>query len=181
MNPVLSLHRIWLVLVAAAALAAAQSAHAQEASPSEEERNAALEQSLSGAALVGHFTVTGRGEMRPREERYELSSVKHLEGDIWLITARIKYGENDVELPLPLPIKWAGDTPVITVDEFAFPGLGTYTARVMIYQDHYAGFWSGKDHGGHLFGRVERPKEDGAAAPAAEGESQAEDESKPAE
>jgi hypothetical protein len=25
----------------------------------------------------------------------------------------------------------------------------------MIYHDHYAGFWTGKDHGGHLFGVVE--------------------------
>lgn len=150
---------------ALAALLAAAPTVAQDAKPADAERNAALEKSLSGAALVGHFTVTGRGEMQPREERYELSSVKHLEGDMWLITARIKYGDHDVELPLPLPIKWAGDTPVITVDEFSFPGLGTYTARVMIYQDHYAGFWSGKDHGGHLFGRVERPQAEGAAEP----------------
>jgi hypothetical protein len=165
-----------LSLAMAAALSSATASRAQDSPPSEEERNAALEESLSGAALVGHFTVTGRdGEMRPREERYELSSVKHLEGDTWLITARIKYGENDVELPLPLPIKWAGDTPVITVDEFAFPGLGTYTARVMIYQDHYAGFWTGKDHGGHLFGTIERPKaEEGAEPESAEAQDAAE-------
>jgi hypothetical protein len=162
--------RVPLLFVVAAALSIATAVSAQEAAPAEdEERNAALEESLSGAALVGHFTVTGRDrEMRPREERYELSSVKHLEGDTWLITARIKYGENDVELPLPLPIKWAGDTPVITVDEFAFPGLGTYTARVMIYRDHYAGFWTGKDHGGHLFGTIERREAEERADPAAE-------------
>jgi hypothetical protein len=54
---------------------------------------------------------------------------------------------------------------VITVDETPIPGLGSYTARVMIYRDHYAGFWSGKDHGGHLFGviehgKAEKPEED---------------------
>jgi hypothetical protein len=125
----------------------------------EVERNAALEKTLTGATLVGHFTVTGGESGEPAQERYELQAVKHLEGEMWLITARIKYGDNDVSVPLPLPIRWAGDTPVITVDEIPVPGLGTFTARVMIYRDHYAGFWSGKDHGGHLFGIVERAQD----------------------
>jgi hypothetical protein len=116
-----------------------------------------LEESLSGAVLVGQFTVTGAQSSAPAPERYELAAVRHLGGDRWLFQARIRYGEHDVTLPLTLPIRWAGDTPVITVDNFGFPGLGVYTARVMIYQDHYAGFWSGADHGGHLFGIVERP------------------------
>ncbi len=41
--------------------------------------------------------------------------------------------------------------------------MGTYTARVMIYADHYAGTWDAGDHGGHMWGRIERPK---PAAPA---------------
>jgi hypothetical protein len=31
----------------------------------------------------------------------------------------------------------------------------------MIYRDHYAGFWSGADHGGHLFGMIERGEKKG--------------------
>lgn len=123
-------------------------------------RFAKLEQALTGAALVGHFTETGKQEINPRTERYELKTVKHVEEDRWLFEARITYGEHDVTVPLTLPVKWAGDTPVITVDNMGIPGLGLYTARVMIYADHYAGFWSGGDHGGHLFGVVERAKSD---------------------
>ena len=119
-------------------------------------RNAELASSLTGATLVGNFTVTGQEKLNPQAERYELSSVKHLEGDNWLFVARIQYGDHDVTLPIALPILWAGDTPVITVNNIGFPGLGTYSARVMIYDDHYAGFWNGADHGGHLFGVVER-------------------------
>jgi hypothetical protein len=155
-----------LALAGATAFAQAPAGEADsDAAAEQAKRNAELEKTLGGCTLVGHFTVTGREEMTPREERYELASVKHLNGDTWLITARIKYGDNDVTVPLPLPIRWAGDTPVITVDEFAIPGLGTYTARVMIYRDHYAGFWTGADHGGHLFGRVERGEAEGDAAP----------------
>jgi hypothetical protein len=130
-------------------------------------RIAELEKSLSGAVLVGHFTVTGRESGDRHEERYELGDVKHLQGDMWLISARIKYGDHDLTIPLTLPIRWAGDTPMICVDDMAFPGMGTYTARVMIYRDHYAGFWTGKDHGGHLFGTLEHPTKD--AEPAAVG------------
>lgn len=123
------------------------------------EQVAALEKLMNGATLVGHFTVTGaelKGDLP--KERYELGEVKRLDSGDWLIQARISYGEHDVTLPLTLPIRWAGDTPVICVDEIAFPGLGTYTARVMIYRGHYAGFWTGKDHGGHLFGVIEAAK-----------------------
>ena len=122
------------------------------------EREAALAASLTGATLVGNFTITGAEKLAPQAERYELTSVKHLEGNNWLFVARIQYGDHDVTLPIALPILWAGDTPVITVDNLGFPGLGTYSARVMIYDDSYAGFWKGADHGGHLFGVVERGK-----------------------
>ncbi len=122
------------------------------------DRFAELEKTLTGVTLVGHSTTTGDEEIKLEPERYELKSVKHVGDDQWLFEARIRYGEHDVTLPLTLPIRWAGDTPVITVDKMGFPGLGTYTARVMIYADHYAGFWSGGDHGGHLFGVIERVK-----------------------
>ena len=135
---------------------------AAELTPEQEKLYKALEESLTGAALVGQFTVTGAEQNSdPQPERYELTGVKHVGEGNWLFVARIKYADHDVTLPIALPVKWAGDTPVITVDKMSFPGLGTYTARVMIYEDHYAGFWSGAadggpKHGGHLFGIVER-------------------------
>jgi hypothetical protein len=78
-----------------------------------------------------------------------------------MISARIQYGEHDVTLPIAVPIRWAGDTPVIVVDNQALPGFGTVSARVMFFADHYAGYWKHGDHGGHLFGIISR---DGKAA-----------------
>ena len=114
-------------------------------------------ETLSGAALVGTYSVIGKNEDRPpRPERYELQSVKKLEGreDFWVFTARIKYGQKDVKLPLALKVLWAGDTPVITLTDFTIPGLGTFTARVMIYGDRYAGTWQHGEAGGHMWGRI---------------------------
>jgi hypothetical protein len=125
-----------------------------------------LEKMLSGATLVGQFTVNGRGESKMSPERYELSSVKHMTGDMWLVTARIKYGDHDVTVPLPLPLRWAGDTPMITLDKFTVPGMGAWSARVMFYEGRYMGYWFSAEHpehGGYLFGKIEPPKGDGDA------------------
>lgn len=130
----------------------------EKVDPAKSAAVAELEKTLTGATLVGHFTITGKDPVGPTEERYQFGEVKHLGKNQWLMQAKIHYGKNEVTLPLTLPIRWAGDTPVITVDKMAFPGLGTYSARVMFFEDHYAGIWSGADHGGHIWGRIERAK-----------------------
>ncbi len=111
-----------------------------------------FEKTLSDVTLVGHFVIEGEDDGALKEDKYTISKVTKLQGDYWLFQVRIQYGGRDVTLPLPLRVKWAGDTPVITVTDAAIPGLGTYTARVGIYRSKYAGTWSGKDHGGQLFG-----------------------------
>ncbi|NOY40418.1 MAG: hypothetical protein GXP26_01090 [Planctomycetes bacterium] len=132
----------------------------------EQQRFLDLEKSLSGTTLVGHFTDSNEEATTLTAERYELQSVRHVGKDQWRFLVRIRYDERDVTLPLTLPIHWAGDTPVVSINKFAIPGLGTYTARVMFFADHYAGFWSGADHGGHLFGIIKRnEKETTEAAP----------------
>jgi hypothetical protein len=124
--------------------------------PSQEELERKFAESLAGATLAGHFTVDGRTGA-PSEDHYVISKVSKLEGEVWKFDVRIVYGQHDVTLPLPLTVKWAGDTPVITLTDLAIPGLGTYTARVLIYRGQYAGTWSASDHGGEMWGRIEKP------------------------
>jgi hypothetical protein len=120
--------------------------------------HAALEkqfaETLTGATLAGHFTQGDNPGLS--EEKYTIEKVSKLSGDTWLFSARIQYGSRDVTVPMPLTVKWAGDTPIITLTDLTIPGLGTYTARVMIYRGRYAGTWQAKDHGGHLYGRIVR-------------------------
>ena len=140
-----------------------------ESKPDQAELGRQFEKTMSGATLVGRFTVEGRGDAarEPREERYQINKVTKMTGDYWMFAARVQYGKKDVTVPMMLQVKWAGDTPVITLTDLAIPGLGTYTARVMIFRDHYAGYWSGGDHGGNLWGRVERGTPPSTEAPAA--------------
>lgn len=114
-----------------------------------------FQETMTGVTLAGTFTLSDRPG-KTFEERYTISKVTRLTGDTWLFNSRIKYGSHDVTVPIPLAVKWAGDTPVITLTDLPIPGLGTFTARVMIFRGQYAGTWSGKDHGGHLFGKLEK-------------------------
>ncbi len=120
---------------------------------------------MRGAALVGNFTVfradsdgaSGEAEPPPmRSERYEIEKVVKRASDIWTFHARIRFGDHDVTVPVPVKLVWAGDTPVVSVTDLGIPGLGSYTARVVFYRDSYAGMWWGKEHGGNMFGTIER-------------------------
>jgi hypothetical protein len=133
------------------------SAKADRTSQAELER--AFAAKMNNATLSGHFTTRSReGGPLPKPEKYSLGKVSKLQGDYWLIQARIQYGEHDVTLPLTLRVLWAGDTPVITLDKVPIPGFGTFTCRVMIFGNEYAGTWDGGDHGGHLFGKILPPE-----------------------
>jgi hypothetical protein len=134
---------------------------------SQEELEKAFAERMSGVVFSGSYSVTSGGEEKPaRMEKYTITKVSKFKDDYWIFNARIQYGKNDVTLPLTLPVKWAGDTPVITLTNLSIPGLGTFTSRVLIYGDRYAGTWQHDKTGGHLWGRIERIEKDPQAAPA---------------
>jgi hypothetical protein len=130
------------------------------AMPSREELIKKLEADLTNVQLIGRFTVTGHEDREAKPEEYTITSAMKLpDGDMWLIKARIKYGDKDTTVPMPLEIKWAGDTPIITLTNLAIPGLGTFTSRVVLYENRYAGTWQHGKRGGHLFGKIEKVTE----------------------
>ena len=124
---------------------------------SAEQLEANFRAALTKAELKGRWYSVRDGVIGPeREEQYNILGVTKLAGDMWLIQARIRYAQKDITAPIPVRVKWAGDTPVITVDNVPVPGSGTYSARVMIFKDTYAGTWTGGDHGGLLSGVIRR-------------------------
>jgi hypothetical protein len=142
-----------LIALAACAAANAQSTPAAN----QADREAALAAMLSGATLEGSFTVTG-GDNKLTSDKYTLGEVKKLDASNWLFPVRIQYSDKDFTLPLTLPIQWALDTPVVVVDNVGMPGLGTFSARVLFFNDHYAGYWQHGEKGGNLFGKIHRSK-----------------------
>ena len=125
----------------------------------DKERNDALAKMLTGSKFVGVFTIDGQ-EGIPAKEEYIIKSVKKLtKSDTWIFQARIKYGKQDVTLPVPVPIKWAGKTPVIEMDNLKIPLLGTFSAHIVIDDGKYAGTWKHGEVGGHMFGNIIKIKE----------------------
>jgi hypothetical protein len=150
-----------ILLVAITGLLAA----AQESSKpklSQEELETRFKATFNKATMSGRWCSLEEGRLGPeKKDKYTINSVTKVGNDVWLINARIQYGGKDLTVPVPIQVKWAGDTAVIVVDKFAMPGgTGVYSARLLVHNDTYSGSWSSEDHGGMLYGVITRAGDD---------------------
>jgi hypothetical protein len=116
---------------------------------------------MRGVSLVGSFTVTGR-EAPPRTDRYDIASVEKVGEDLWRFNANMQCCGVNGAIPIVVPLRWNGDTPMIMMTDTSLPGLGSFTVRLFFYGDHYSGTWQHGERGGHMWGRIEGQ---GPAAP----------------
>lgn len=129
--------------------------------PTKAELEKQFEESMHNVVMSGHYTKGDdiSGKDLP-EDHYHIAKVTKLKDDTWVFDARIEVEGQDITLPVPLKVLWAGNTPVITLDEFTIPGLGTFSARILILGDRYAGVWTHGDGGGQMFGQIEKETKD---------------------
>ena len=114
---------------------------------------------LRNAVFQGRWCMVENGKMGPdKEEKYSIISVVKSGGDRWMVNTRIEYGDKNYVFPVPVQVRWAGDTPILVVDKLTAPG-GVYSARVMIFEKTYSGTWTAGDHGGLLHGVIVADKE----------------------
>lgn len=126
----------------------------------QEELETKFKTTMTKCIMAGRWCSVKDGEMGPeKEDKYTIQSVGKVSGDDWVITTRIQYGKRDIVAPIPIKVKWAGDTAVIIVDNVPVPGGGVYSARVMVFGNTYSGSWTGGDHGGLLNGVISPQKE----------------------
>jgi hypothetical protein len=109
---------------------------------------------MRGVTLIGSFTTAGREDRVPQSDRYDIVSVEKVGNDLWRFNARC-CGVNGA-VPIVVPMRFNGDTPIIMMTETSLPGIGTFTARVFFYGDRYAGTWQHGKVGGHMWGRIEK-------------------------
>ena len=61
----------------------------------EQDKFASFRDKMEGVRFSGFFTMTGK-DVPPMEETYEIQSVQKFgEEDLWIFTARVKYGKKD--------------------------------------------------------------------------------------
>lgn len=121
-----------------------------------DEQEQAFVELMKGSQLTGKFTVDGR-DGDARTDSYRINAVSKVKDDNWLVHARIKYGEFDVVVPIPVQMNWAGDTAVLSVTDLAIPGLGEgFSSRLLFDRTRYAGTWAHGEVGGHMWGKIEK-------------------------
>jgi hypothetical protein len=113
-----------------------------------------FQDSLTGVMLDGQSTRDGKPGVS--DDKYDIERVEKGAGDAWTFYVKVSMQGREMVLPLPIDVKWAGDTPVITLTDKSLPGMGTYTARVVVYRGQYAGTWKGGSGGGKVFGTIKK-------------------------
>jgi hypothetical protein len=112
---------------------------------------------MTNVSLVGTFTVAGRENRTPSPDRYDIFSVEKVGDDHWRFNARMDCcGVNGATLPIVVPMRFVGDTPMIMMTDTSLPGIGTFTVRVFFYGDRYSGTWQHGKVGGLMSGRIEK-------------------------
>jgi hypothetical protein len=111
---------------------------------------------MRDVSLVGSFTVAGREDRAPRPDRYDITSVEKVGDDLWRFNASMQCCGVSGAMPIVVPMRWTGDTPMIMMTDTSLPGLGTFTVRLFFYEDRYAGTWQHGSAGGLMMGRIEK-------------------------
>ena len=106
---------------------------------------------MSNVTLTGFFTVADGQETH--EDKYTIEKVVKIKPDTWNFNARIQYGGRDFKAVVAVPVQWAGDTPVLTLNQYLIQGK-VYSARILIHKGRYAGTWGAPEHGGLMFGKI---------------------------
>ena len=109
---------------------------------------------MRNVSLVGTFTAVGEDARSPNPERYDIASVEKVGPDQWRFNATLQCCGINGTIPVVVPMRWIGDTPVIMMTDTSLPGLGAFTVRVCFYGDRYSGIWQHGERGGHMAGRI---------------------------
>jgi hypothetical protein len=119
---------------------------------------------LKNATLKGTWAPVSQNQLGGERgnDSYRIARAEKAADGKWSIVSVINYGGKTVEFPIPATVKFAGDTAVLILDNVrAGPGKANWTARVMFFDDTYAGRWwetSNKEHGGTIAGTITRGK-----------------------
>ena len=60
---------------------------------------------MRDVTLVGSFTVDGGGDRAPRDDRYQIESVRKVGDDVWQFRAIVPGG--DSVIPIVVPMRWS--------------------------------------------------------------------------
>ena len=113
---------------------------------------------LKNATLKGNWVPIQAGATgAEKSDSYRVVRAEKIEGDQWHIVSKVRHQGQEFDYPIPVIVKWAGDTAVMILDDVKTGGGKSYSARVLFHNDRYAGSWWGNNQpGGLLSGAITR-------------------------
>ena len=118
---------------------------------------------LKGATLKGTWAPVGPvGLGEDKEDAYHIVEAKKVKDDNWVMVSRFNYKGRQLDIPVPVVIKFAGDTAVMILNDVPTGDGATWSARILFHNDIYTGSWweSTKKKGGILSGVISRTAEE---------------------
>ncbi len=131
--------KIWWITVGCAfGFAFAEVAGADEGKAAE----AAFVAMLKDATLKGTWAPVRDGTQgTDRPDGYRIVRAEKVEGDRWHLVTPVKRQGQEIEYPIPVVVRFAGDSAVVFLDDARTGDGGTWSARVLFHDDVYAGRW----------------------------------------
>ena len=117
---------------------------------------------LKNATLKGSWAPVTGGRLggEKSDDSYKIARVEKKEDGKWSVVSVFNVQGREMQFPIPCTVKFAGDTTVLILDNVrAGPGAANWSARVMFFDDVYAGRWwetTNKEHGGTINGTITR-------------------------
>ena len=118
---------------------------------------------LKGATLKGTWAPVGPvGLGEDKDDAYHIVEAKKVKEDQWVMVSRFNYKGRQLDIPVPVVIKFAGDTAVMILNDLPTGDGATWSARILFHDDVYAGSWweSTRKKGGILSGTISRKAEE---------------------
>src|SRR4051794_30662238 len=74
---------------------------------------------LKNATLKGTWAPVQQATIgaTKTDEAYRIARVEKKEGDKWVLTSLVNYRGKEIEYPMPVVVKFAGDTAVLILDD----------------------------------------------------------------
>ena len=79
-----------------------------------------FKEALTGATLEGQSSRDGKEGVSP--DKYNIEKIEKTSEGNWTFFVKVSFRGQEMTVPMPLEVKWAGDTPVITVNDKGYPG-----------------------------------------------------------
>lgn len=111
---------------------------------------------LTKASLTGRWAPLRDGVLGDERggDSYQIEGVTQTGGENWVVRAKLTYRQREFVLPIPVKVRFVGETAIMIVDGLAIPEGGTYSARLMFHDRTYSGVWTGGRAGGMLYGVI---------------------------